>query len=505
MTDGDDDFVPLSRSCLWDLQRRYFDERGIRAWSEAVVPQYITSNPWIASAYAQVVAAWLRECGESIDPKAPVDVVELGCGSGRFGYLFLRRLHELVPSARVRYVFTDFTEYNLDVLRSHPSLQPFVAAGQADFALFDVERDRELRLTHGGEVISGSTARNPMVFIANYVFDGVRNDCFRFADGAIQQVLVRARRGEPGDGVMDGVTMACELRPVEGGHYDDPRWNRILETYSRTLRGDVAVLFPRSALTCLQALHELSGGRFLVLSGDKGYVHERALAASGEPQMASHGSFSMMVNYHAIEQWTAMSGGRSLHTSHLHSPLSVVALTFGAPHGAETEAAFRDWIDRRGPDDFLSLKHAFETGHASYTPEQLLAWLRFSGWDHGVFMRMVGELLRHAEGAPPLQREELRDAALQVWREYFPLREPVDVAFHAALLLMTAGSHEEALELFGESIRWFGPDGATSMNRALACCALQRWPDAIAFAREALELDPELESARELLVELEGL
>src|SRR5205807_905847 len=101
-----------------------------------------------------------------------ISIIELGCGSGRFGYRFLTRLIDLLERSplrgtRIRYVYTDFTEYNLDVLRSHLSLQPLVNAGMLDFARFDAERDRELRLSHSGEVMSAKTAGNPIVVVAN--------------------------------------------------------------------------------------------------------------------------------------------------------------------------------------------------------------------------------------------------------------------------------------------------------------------------------------------------
>ena len=39
---------PLSRSLLWTMQRRYFEDQGVEAWSTNIVPSYITSNPFIA-------------------------------------------------------------------------------------------------------------------------------------------------------------------------------------------------------------------------------------------------------------------------------------------------------------------------------------------------------------------------------------------------------------------------------------------------------------------------
>jgi hypothetical protein len=43
----------LSHSMLWELQREFFARQGVEAWRQGAVPHYITSNPFIASAYAQ--------------------------------------------------------------------------------------------------------------------------------------------------------------------------------------------------------------------------------------------------------------------------------------------------------------------------------------------------------------------------------------------------------------------------------------------------------------------
>lgn len=38
---------------IWELQRKYYEELGMKAWNNDQVPQYITSNPMIATAYAR--------------------------------------------------------------------------------------------------------------------------------------------------------------------------------------------------------------------------------------------------------------------------------------------------------------------------------------------------------------------------------------------------------------------------------------------------------------------
>ena len=94
----------LSESLLWRLQKSFFDSQGVQAWTTGIVPHYITSNGWIADAYAKVVLGWLRDCAGTVrepgsfaplDLRHPVYIVELGCGSGRFGFHFFNRLLDL--------------------------------------------------------------------------------------------------------------------------------------------------------------------------------------------------------------------------------------------------------------------------------------------------------------------------------------------------------------------------------------------------------------------------
>ena len=121
---------PLSRSLVWRLQREFLDRQGVTAWRAGIVPSFIASNAWMANAYAQVVLGWLRDAhsaSAALDPEQPLYVVELGSGSGRFGYLFITRLLELLecsslPELAVRYVFSDAAEGNLEFLRGHPFL-----------------------------------------------------------------------------------------------------------------------------------------------------------------------------------------------------------------------------------------------------------------------------------------------------------------------------------------------------------------------------------------------
>lgn len=60
-----------------------------------------------------------------------------------------------------------------------------------DFALFDAENDISMKLLVSGTLINKQTNPNPVIGIANYIFDTLRHDAFRINnDGKIQEGLI---------------------------------------------------------------------------------------------------------------------------------------------------------------------------------------------------------------------------------------------------------------------------------------------------------------------------
>ncbi len=421
----------LSESLLWRLQRSFFENRGAQAWTAGVVPHYVTSNPWMADSYAKVVLGWLRDLRPELDPSQPVHIVELGCGSGRFAYHFLVRFFDLLSRSSlsevpVRYVLTDFTDYNLDVLRSHSALQPFVEAGLLDFARFDVVTDEEIALSHSGEVLAAGTLANPLAVIANYVFDGIPQDCFTVRGGHLYESLVtltsQQKEGDLDDPeLLSRLELSWKHRPAQAGCYGDEHLDRIVAEYGASL-DETSFVFPSVGLRCLGNLERLAGGRMLLLSADKGFSSEASLAGRSEPSLALHGSFSLMVNYHAIGRWFGHRGGVFLPCSHDSTVLNVSAAFLGEPAGGWVEVlvAFDDAIERRGPDAFFALKKGIEEHYAAFGLERLLAWLRLSGWDHNVFLGCLQVLSRRGRARTGSSVEAVTVAVQRIWESVLP-------------------------------------------------------------------------------------
>lgn len=516
--------APLSRSCLWALQRAFFEQAGLGAWIHGIVPHYVTSNPYLARAYAQVVFGFLRDVLPAPrDTAPPLYLIEIGAGSGRLAFHFLkyfeRRLERsLWAGTRFKYVMTDFSERTLAAWQTHPALSPWVASGRLDFARFDVERDTSLTLVHSGETLTPGSLASPLVVIANYVFDSLPTDSFYVKDGQLHESLVTVHSSRPDLAPEDPqhlghVRLSYERRPLDGaeGYYGDATLDELLEAYRQTL-ADTALSFPCASLRAIDLLSRLrrpghpDSAPMLLLSGDKGYGREEELLDRGEPALVFHGSFSLAVNYHAIAEFVRRRGGVVLETSYPHASLKLTAylLEGHAGNHAETRLAFDDAIEGQGPDDFFTLKKALDPLQNQLTLPQHLARLRQSGYDARVLLGAIGSLKKQAATAPePLQRE-LRRALERVWDLYYPLGEAQDLAFEIGVLLYEMGYLPEAIPFFERSLMIHGADAATLTNLGMCHFRLRRFEAALERVDEALALTPEYEGARSLRIRIQA-
>lgn len=505
----------LSRSLLWRLQRNYFEQQGIEAWRSGAVPHHITSSPFIADAYARVVMGFLRDWS-ALDHSQPVHIIELGSGSGRFAYSFLKKflnLHRntVLKTIPIRYVMTDFTESNIEHWRTHPSLLPFIKEGLLDLARFDLESDVQLELLHSGDVLSTATLRNPLIVISNYVFDSTPQDAFVAAEEKLFELLITLTTAEneidPADpDILSRVKISANENPVNGNYYEDPKWNRILLDYKQRLT-DTTFLFPTSALNCIKNLHCLSGGRMLLLSGDQGYSRDEALSLGRRaPTFAFHGSFSMMVDYQIIGEYCRNLGARVLHPGRAAGYLNISAFMFGnVPCDfIETRQAYAEAIEKFGPDDFFILKEPFEQIYDALTLDQILAFLRLSCWDHKRFRESLPALKERLPVMSELQKRQLHEAILKVWDSYLPIGEESDLAFELGTFLLEMEFHEEALEFLQRSVDLYGMAPGTAYNIAVCYYSLNHMDQGLDYVDQALSLDPNCAEAKILRADLES-
>ncbi|MBR1218545.1 hypothetical protein JQ557_11130 [Bradyrhizobium sp. U87765 SZCCT0131] len=501
----------FSRSMIWQLQQRYFAERGIDAWRLGEVPHYVTSNPTIANAYAEIALAFWRDRQRLAPQPEPLTICELGAGSGRFAFHFLKRLESLCADAGLRpqlfrYVLTDAADVDFSFWRDHPRFEPFFADGRLDIARCDVMAPGPLTLQVSGEVVGPDSLAHPLLVIANYLFDSVPQDLFHFRDQRVYSCGVSLAVDTEPD-ALDTAELLDRLQV----HYDDeeldapyeePWLQQLMSRYRRQLR-DAHVLVPAAGLRSIRSLAGLSAHGAMVLSADKGHHRLAELEGLAPPGLVRHGSFSLSVNYHAFVQACTDAGGLALVSTEHRASIDIVGLLWleDASAHAETQLAYRHHVLEFGPDSFYRItKHARPTiPHMAV--EDILAYLRLGRYDSHQFGRYLPRLLELAPAMDSDVRLDVAAAVERVWDMYFPLGEELDLANRIGALLYAIDDYSGAMAYFERSMAIYGVDTGTLYNIAACHHLLGARDVAAAVLRKVLDYEPDNDAARCLLSE----
>lgn len=404
---------------------------------------------------------------------------------------------------------TDFCEATIGFWRSHPQLRRHVDSGLLDFARFDPESGREVSLLVSGETLRPDTLANPLIAIANYFFDGIPQDAFGVLQGKLHeyQVAVPADAGSidrDDPQFFAQLNLELDARPVSPDYYEDPEWNTVLRGYENRL-DDTTVLFPVAALGCLENLMSLSGGRLLLISGDKGLDREETLLGLPKGMLAAHGSFSLPVNYDAMGRVFRARGGVFLKSRQAANHLAVTAFVGGRAGAAlhEIDRVFEDSVGECGPDGFYVLKKAFERFIPKMSLEELLAALRFSGWDPDFFRLCASALSTHFTSGTQAQREELLWGIEEVCSNYFSIGEDGELAACIGDFFLDCGLAARALEYYGHAEGLGSVTAETCCRKANALYYLSRLEEAREQVELALEMEPGYGAARGLRIRIE--
>ncbi|HEX3425232.1 MAG TPA: SAM-dependent methyltransferase [Acidimicrobiales bacterium] len=491
----------LSAAPVWERQRHFFISEGPRVWQQGIVPSYISTNPYLASMLAEILVAYRAEMGQ------PIDVVELGAGSGRLGFHILRELTARLEPGDVRYVLTDLSPGMVEFWRQHPDLRPFVDGGVLDFALFDVAEPAPLALKVSGHVLGAQPSERPVAVIASYCFDSVPSDLFHVdEDGRLFECLVQVVQPDAAGDAHQGSWpdqdgFLFDLRPCGASYYGDAALDAVLEELQATALG-MTVPMPATALQTLAFFADRWPCGVLAVIGDRGFTQPEYASELSVVEPTRHGSVSFPVNFGAIGTWVESRQGKAWHPSRPARSFNVSAFVFSCP-GTATESAYRNAVDTRDADTFFTLKKAMEPHYYELSLREALALIRLSHWDPDIFSALSTRLVDAIE--EPLDaatRAELRFTIDRVWAAHFAVGED-HLAFQLASVLYAVGDYRQALEFFGHA-QGGTPGGSVDawLNSAVCHQMLGERQEAIACVGHALTLAPGLEYAEELLQEL---
>ena len=476
---------PFSESLIWQLNRDFYQQQGISAWSDNVVPHHMTSNSMVGKTYAELILGLLKDLAGKGQLDETVYLIELGAGHGRLGFHILKHLERLVSALTVElpsycYVLSDIVEDNLSFFEKHPQFQKYLENGTLDVAYFDAIHSEVLELRYSKKTIQPETLNQPLVAIANYFFDSLPNDLFQIKEEVISATSVSLHSKENPKG-MDAATLINNVEltfsnsVIKNPFYIQPIFNEILEDY-RTLVSDTYLYFPYQGMVCLTNLRNFSSKGLMLLSMDKGFHEISELENKKEPDIVTHGSFSLWVNYHTLGRFCEKQNGKVLFPEFSTFHLDIACLLF-LPEGEtyrQTDIAYQRFVNDFGPDDFNSIKKIAYFNVGRLATKEFIALVRLSAYDSTFFIKLLPRLKQLIQRVSVSERNRIGQTMHQVWNMYFSIGESFDLAYELAGIFYDLGFYTEALDFFGYSINLFGIKSDIYYNKALCYYQLQQ-------------------------------
>lgn len=477
--------TPFSESLIWQLNRDFYHEKGIRAWSHGAVPHNLTSNSKAGQTYAELIFAFLKDLATKGKTTEVVYILELGAGHGRLAFHVLKHLNRLLatisePVPPFCYVLSDIVEDNLSFFQNHSQFQNYLKKGTLDVANYDATERKELYLRHSKKTIQPGSLNQPILALANYFFDSIPNDLLNVEHKVVSKcsVALNSTKNPAGmntDSLLSNMEVSYTKSVQDAPIYEEPLFNEMIEDYRAGIQNSY-FFFPKRGMLCLQHLKSFSKVGLVLLSIDKGFHELHDLENKKEPEIIPHGSLSVWVNYHALGAYCEKQGGKALFPGFSNFHLEIGCLLFledsdTYPH---TQTAYQKYVDDFGPDDFNSIKKLAYTHIAKLTISELIALYRLSGYDSTFFIKLLPQFKKVAQRISFNERTRIAQTLNAVWDMYFYINEPYDLAYEIGGLLYDLGYFAEALIYFQHSVDIFGLKADIYYNQALCFYQLRQ-------------------------------
>jgi tetratricopeptide (TPR) repeat protein len=572
-------FTRCSDSEMWSIMMNFYDAQGIRSWSKGIVPSFVTQNAFIGRSYARVIAGYIIDLYQNknrFDPAEKLYLIELGAGTGKLAFYILKSLDEIknrlnihFPVDQIVYVLTDFTESNVIFWEEHEALKPFVQQGRLDFAKFEAENDDSLSLRVSGNILTKGTVKNPLVIIGNYLVDTLSQDIFQIDKGVLKEGLVSVQAKEQGsdNGSMNHSTenTRCSISIQNEYKYqaiideqidsyykeyvlpcDEMHLTHILHWYKKYFSSEAnakttcchktpdsaSLLIPIGFIKALRALTDLSCGRALIITGDKGASDPNRFRGLTDPHMAFHGSFSVMANFHAIKLYCMSRGGFALMSDQDEVSLMVNAFvltgdgneaiscppsSLPAPAATPLDVnssqapayqnlcnAFEDQVNSFSPNDFYLMQRCMVEEARNPSLSSILSLFKLSNWDCELFFKLRENVISQIPRATIGMKSDFEAGSKKIWSNYYHLDNDKDVAFELGRVMFGLHCWEESLKFYQLSVDICGQHHITQHNMGLCYASLNKYHEATACFVRSLEFKPDYEKAATWLEQIKN-
>ncbi len=498
--------VSFSESKLWDWQRGYYNAKGVEAWSSNEVPFEITSNPFIASSYANVIVRFIQDYSKQNPETAqePFYILELGAGTGQFSYYLLKALLYLLSeldmnNVNIRYVMSDMSKKNINFWKENNAFDTFVRKDILYFAELDLESDfNEIILQQSDIILSKKHClKNPLTIISNYIFDALRNDVFAVKNNKLYESLVsltteedNINNGQPKD--WKKIHIEYEDVEIKSEYYKDPDFDAVLEDY-RTNLDNSYFLFPIASLNALKKLKSFSSDKMFILASDKAHTMIQEHQHFGFPKTAIHGnSFSIMANFDAIgrvfEHW---SGSKLLQTSYTSFTTAAFFSNLDFNKLPETRLALELSIKNFGPCEYFLLSFHVSSSDQEASLETYISILELSKWNPYIYSILNEQILKLVKNAKYSELEYLAENIHKVAENFYFIPNTSNLFFNIGIFFHDIEMFDKAIPYYKKSLSIFGKEYYTLYNLGICFYKTDNYRASLNYFKQALEYDQE--------------
>jgi RimJ/RimL family protein N-acetyltransferase len=457
-------------------------------------------SPLLAHAWSTAIQYFWRTGVErgSMDAGKPLYLLDLAPGDGRLAWLTLnwfRRQRETGTAVpKLCYLACGSEIDALDALARHPQFADHISSGWFDTVSHEAGKEQALGLRAQG--ISLLRTDNPVVLLCANWFQALPSALYGVHAGCVMEGLVVRTPSDNGCSRLD-----YEWKSVDENAPEHAALKPAFARYRAHLTS-APLLMPVQACAAIDALAQLSKGRYLLLAADPGSCTERQLRMGAlTPPATWRPAVPPPVNYHAIAEHQAHAGALTWNHQ-LRDGGVVLHASWRDDHGgtaAPAFAAITACLDRAHPDD----NGVLAADVAQTTSTAKLSLLRLSHYDPELLKHMVDDLLAEAAVLRGAAFDAWREALARTWANYLlPAR---DDAFcrDIGLLALHLGDFGLAMDCFNTALAHFGDNDADLHCLAYGNAAIGNLPAAIDAISQALEFEPDNADCLHFRAELE--
>lgn len=498
----------LSESCLWRLQREYFDNQGINAWVNQV-PFYITTNPFIAHSYAQVIFNFIRDwITQHPEAKAhPFYILEMGTGSGRFSFYFIKALLDLLDTFKLtdiqfKYIMTDITRNNIKYYENHHALKPYIERGLIDFAIYNMESEKPIILLRENAHLDQKILQNPLSVLGNYIFDTVSHDAFAVHNEKIYELLYSIKtessnlqNNRPVS--LEKLETEYRLREITTDYYPDPALNKVLETYKKEIKQS-AFPIPIGSIRALKYLSKLANNKLFMITSDKGYTTIKSLDNRGDPSLSFHSCFSLMVNFHAVAEFLKNSGDDYfLQTPRKGLKTAVFCKGLQLNQLPQTSWAIKEYIEGFSTADYFTIHRRVSDSFQECNLDMLASHMNLTRWDPHMYLKIKSRVISVVNETEPDVITFLSKHMHTLASNFYEMPQVECVLFEIAVFFHAIKNYAEALYYYEQSQPYVGEQFSLRYNIALCQHYLGQKQEALINFKRALELNKDSKETEE--------